>query len=337
MILEIRNLSKNFSDLEVLKNIKLNIKKGEFFSILGPSGSGKTTLLRIIAGFEDFTNGDLIIDGKKVNNIPPEKRDVSIVFQNLALFPMMNVFDNVAFGLRMKKVPKKIIKEEVFAILKKVGLEGFERRKIDELSGGQKQRVAIARSLIMKPKILLLDEPLSALDRQLREHMKVELKLLQKEFGITFVYITHDQSEAMEMSNRVCVINNGVIEQIDTPYNLYNNPKTPFIASFIGENNKIEVDTDNSSLISKKGWKLPLKCNAKIIFIRPEDIKINEKKDINLTAKVTAFFYDGFNTKVNVITQYGEEMIIRVLDKKINFKEGDQIQLGINKDDIKFF
>lgn len=337
-MLEIKNISKKFDNKFVLKNINLRIKKGEFFSILGPSGSGKTTLLRIIAGFTPVDNGDILINNKSIKNLPPEKRDVNIVFQNLALFPMMNVFENVAFGLKRKKLPKNQIKKEVLEILEKVGLKGFEKRKINELSGGQKQRVAIARSLVMKPSLLLLDEPLSALDRQLREHMKLELKILQKEFKITFVYITHDQSEAMEMSDRVCVINEGEIEQLDTPYNLYTNPKTAFVASFIGENNKIELDFQNSKLTTKSGWVLPINQKAEYAFIRPEAIKINPKNtDINLKAKINAILYDGPKIKYSVTTEYGNEMLIITHNESKKANENEEITIGFNKNDIKIF
>jgi len=338
-ILEIKNLSKSFNGKTVLEDINFTIKKGEFFSILGPSGSGKTTLLRMIAGFTEIDEGDILINSKSVRRLPPEKRDVNIVFQNLALFPMMNVYENVAFGLKRKKLPKKTVKEEVSKILKKVGLEGFEKRNISELSGGQKQRVAIARSLVMKPSILLLDEPLSALDRQLREHMKLELKLLQKEFGITFVYITHDQSEAMEMSTRVCVINEGKIEQLDTPYNLYNNPKSAFTASFIGENNKFEVEEKDGLLVTKSGWKLPVyKSGAKNVFIRPEHINFNpSKEDEILNVTVSAVLYDGPKTKFSLKTQYGDEILAVAHNFSLNIKEGDKIKTGINKNEFKIY
>lgn len=225
-ILEIKNLSKHFDDFTAVKNVDFSVEEGGFFSILGSSGCGKTTLLRIIAGFQQESEGDVIIRGQSMKGIPPEKRPVNIVFQNLALFPMMNVRENVAFGLKRQKLKKDVINSKINEMLERVGLHGFENKQVTDLSGGQRQRVAIARSLVMNPSILLLDEPLGALDRKLREHMKVELKLLQKEIGTTFVYITHDQSEALVMSDKVAVMHDGQFEQIDTPRNLYKNPKT---------------------------------------------------------------------------------------------------------------
>ncbi|EDM23321.1 ABC transporter ATP-binding protein [Caminibacter mediatlanticus] len=337
-MLEIKNISKKFDEKYVLKKINFTIKKGEFFSILGPSGSGKTTLLRMIGGFTKIGEGDILINKKSIKHLPPEKRDVNIVFQNLALFPMMNVFENVAFGLKRKKLPKNQIKKEVLEILEKVGLKGYEKRKINELSGGQKQRVAIARSLIMKPSILLLDEPLSALDRQLREHMKLELKILQKEFEITFVYITHDQSEAMEMSDRVCVINEGSIDQLDTPYNLYNHPKTAFVASFIGENNKFELVFENNKLTTKNGWILPINQKAQYAFIRPESIKINPQNcEITLKAKVNAILYDGAKIRYSLISEYGDEITLITHNEAKKANENDEIIIGFNKNDIKIY
>lgn len=240
-ILEVKNLSKHFEDFTSVDNIDFSVEKGGFFSILGPSGCGKSTLLRMISGFLDESEGDILIDGKSTKGVPPEKRPVNIVFQSLALFPMMNVRDNVAFGLKRKKISKSVIDKKVTEMLNRVGLVGFEKKNVTELSGGQRQRVAIARSLVMEPRILLLDEPLGALDRKLREHMKVELKLLQKELGTTFIYITHDQSEALVMSDKVAVMNKGHFEQIDTPRNLYQNPKTAFVAGFVGESNRFEI------------------------------------------------------------------------------------------------
>ena len=254
-ILKVEQISKQFEDFTAVHKIDFVVEKGGFFSILGPSGCGKTTLLRMIAGFEKETSGDIIINGNSMKGIPPEKRPVNIVFQNLALFPMMNVEKNVAFGLQRLKLPKKEIAKKVTKMLKRVGLEGYEKKKVTELSGGQRQRVAIARSLVLEPSILLLDEPLGALDRKLREHMKVELKLLQREFGTTFIYITHDQSEALVMSDKVAVMNKGRLEQIDTPVNLYKNPKTAFVASFVGDNNKFDVASyKDNKIITTNGW-----------------------------------------------------------------------------------
>ena len=240
-ILEIKNLSKHFDDFTAVKNVDFSVEEGGFFSILGSSGCGKTTLLRIIAGFQQESEGDVIIRGQSMKGIPPEKRPVNIVFQNLALFPMMNVRENIAFGLKRQKLKSADINFKINEMLDRVGLNGYDKKKVTDLSGGQRQRVAIARSLVMNPSILLLDEPLGALDRKLREHMKIELKLLQKEIGTTFVYITHDQSEALVMSDQVAVMHDGQFEQIDTPRNLYKNPKTSFVAGFVGDTNRFEL------------------------------------------------------------------------------------------------
>ncbi|SNR79582.1 ABC transporter ATP-binding protein [Desulfurobacterium atlanticum] len=346
-ILKLSGISKSFGDTKVLEDINLSIEEGEFFSILGPSGSGKTTILRLIAGFIFPDTGEIRINDRVINQLPPEKREVNIVFQNLALFPMMDVFGNVSFGLKNKGLSKSQIKEKVSKILEKVGLKGFEKRKINELSGGQKQRVALARSLVMEPKILLLDEPLSALDKKLKEQMMIELKLLQKELKTTFVYITHDQSEAMVMSNRIAVINEGKIEQIDTPYKLYNYPQTPFVASFVGENNRFKiVAQDEKSVTTEKGWKIPIdteenrqklkKMKIKEVFIRPESFFISPSKGI-LSGYIRSVLFDGPHTKVFIETEYGDDILINLKDKNFKPSEGERVNLGINGDEIRLF
>ena len=241
IILEIDNIIKKFGNQEVIKDISLKVNKGEFLTLLGPSGCGKTTTLRIIAGFEKPTGGSVLLEGLHVENKQPNDRNVNTVFQNYALFPHMNVFDNIAYGLKIRKVNKIEIKKRVIEMLSLVQLEGYAKRKIDGLSGGQKQRVAIGRALINNPKILLLDEPLGALDLKLRKQMQVELKKLQKKLQITFVYVTHDQEEALNMSDRIVVMNDGIIEQIGTPEDIYERPQTKFVAGFIGESNLIKT------------------------------------------------------------------------------------------------
>ena len=236
--LELKNIRKGFSnEEEVLKGISLAIEKGEFITLLGSSGCGKTTTLRIIAGLEMPDAGQVFLDGKDVTALNPEDRDVNTVFQNYALFPHMNVADNIGYGLRLKKVPRTEIRRRVKEMLELVQLPGYEKRKPSELSGGQKQRVAIARALINNPRVLLLDEPLGALDLQLRRAMQVELKRLQKKLGITFIYITHDQEEAINMSDRIAVMNHGTFEQIGTPDEIYNHPRTSYVATFVGNAN----------------------------------------------------------------------------------------------------
>jgi putative spermidine/putrescine transport system ATP-binding protein len=240
--LKLSNIQKHYGDVAALDQIDIEIFDGEFFSLLGPSGSGKTTCLKVIAGFEVPDSGSIHLFEEDVSSIPPFKRDVNTVFQDYALFPHMNVRDNVGYSLKIKKVPKYDQERLIEEILQKVKLQGYDSRKPSELSGGQRQRVALARSLINKPKVLLLDEPLGALDLKLREQMQFELKSLQRQFEITFVYVTHDQQEAMSMSDRIAIFNEGKIEQIDTPINIYNKPNSAFVADFIG----------TTSIISKK-------------------------------------------------------------------------------------
>ena len=346
-VLEVKDLNKNFGDFKALQDINLNVKEGEFVSVLGPSGCGKTTLLRVIAGFIEESSGTITIQDSPMKGISPENRPVNIVFQSLALFPMMNVFENVAFGLRRQGLSRDEIDKRVVEMLSRVGLDGYEKKKINELSGGQKQRVAIARSLVMKPKILLLDEPLSALDRKLREHMKVELKELQKEIGTTFIYITHDQSEALVMSDRVAVMNMGKIEQIDTPVNLYSHPNTAFVAGFVGENNRFELsNSDSYSVTTKKGWKLnmpDLDFAPTVMFMRPEAFILeptDDIKDINrFQATIKTVLFDGANTKMSVVVESGDEILISLPQnaKFQNLKSGDSVNIGIAYQNIKCY
>ena len=252
-IIELKNISKNFEDQQVLKGIDLNIYENEFLTLLGPSGCGKTTLLRIIGGFEEPSNGQLIFDGKDISKVPPYKREVNTVFQKYALFPFLNVADNIAFGLNLKKMDKDVIEKKVSKMLELVGLKGFEKRDVTLLSGGQQQRVAIARALVNEPKVLLLDEPLGALDAKLRKDMQTELKKIQKEVGITFIFVTHDQEEALSMSDTIVVLNDGVIQQIGTPMDIYNEPQNRFVAEFIGESNIIEGNMIKDCLVNFDG------------------------------------------------------------------------------------
>ncbi|MCI6271739.1 MAG: ABC transporter ATP-binding protein [Erysipelotrichaceae bacterium] len=284
IILQLKNVKKSFNDNDVLKGITLDVKKGEFITLLGSSGCGKTTTIRIIAGLENLDSGEVILNGKLINNLEPNKRDVNTVFQNYALFPHMNVEKNISYGLKIKKIPKEQIDEEVKQALKLVQLEGFEKRMTNELSGGQKQRVAIARAIVNKPSVLLLDEPLGALDLKLRRQMQVELKKLQKQLGITFIYITHDQEEAINMSDRIVVMNNGVFEQIGTPNEIYYTPKSTFVASFIGGANIYKI-------------------NNKTFAIRGENIEINKG---DLKAKVIEKSFVGGQLKISFLLDDGQ-------------------------------
>ncbi len=257
-LLELKNIKKGFGETDVLNGITLSIEKGEFITFLGASGCGKTTTLRIIAGLEAPDSGTVFLDGKDVTAVPPNQRDVNTVFQNYALFPHLNVEGNVGYGLKIKRVPKAEIKKKVAEILELVQLTGYEKRMPSELSGGQKQRVAIARALVNSPKLLLLDEPLGALDLKLRRTMQLELKRLQKKLGITFLYITHDQEEAINMSDRIVVMKDGRFEQIGTPDEIYNHPKTSYVADFVGNANVISgvvqkvADTEAQVLIENQ-------------------------------------------------------------------------------------
>ena len=287
--LKLLNINKSYADVSALLDIKLEIHDGEFFSLLGPSGSGKTTCLKVIAGFELPDTGQIELFGKDVSSIPPFNRDVNTVFQDYALFPHMNVKDNVAYSLKIKKTPMDQQEILINEILSTVKLIGYELRKPSELSGGQRQRVALARSLINKPKVLLLDEPLGALDLKLREQMQIELKNLQRQFQITFIYVTHDQQEAMSMSDRIAIFNEGRIEQIDTPKNIYNKPKSAFVADFIG----------TTSIISKKNA-LKFFNHPSAFSLRPEFVSINQDSnyEFKVDAEISDIQYQGSYYKI---------------------------------------
>ncbi len=345
--LSVKGLTKKFGDFTAVDNLTFDVEDGKFFSILGPSGCGKTTLLRMIAGFYQPTKGTLEIRGKDMLGIEPNKRPVNLVFQNLALFPMMNVYENIAFGLKRKGEKEPGIEKKVLTMLERVGLPGYAKKKINQLSGGQKQRIAIARCLVLEPTALLLDEPLGALDAKLREHMKVELKKLQLKVGTTFIYITHDQSEAMVMSDHVAVMNAGHFEQLDTPQNLYSKPSSSFVAQFVGNNNKFVVDlkkdesgkffasTANGGLYTlSESFKLQ---NSKSfdMFVRPEAIIINPhnpKPNFNvINADVKAILFDGGNSRLLVTPEKSDQEIIVGLPQNRQFdyiKAKDSIQIG---------
>ena len=344
--LSVKNVVKKYGDFTAVNDVSFDVEDGKFFSILGPSGCGKTTLLRMIAGFFEPTAGSIEIRGKNMANVPPNKRPVNLVFQHLALFPMMDVKENIAFGLRRRGEKTPEVMKKVHNILERVGLPEYADKRIDQLSGGQKQRVAIARCLVLEPAVLLLDEPLGALDLKLREHMKVELKKLQAEIGTTFVYITHDQSEAMVMSDHVAVMNNGHFEQIDSPSNLYNNPASSFVAMFVGNNNKVTgvLAKDESGKFyvqDKNQLKYAIStikdCKEGDIvgmYTRPEAIIINPAEDktfFNRTGVyVKAVLFDGGNSRLLVVTPTGQEVLV-ALPQNHQFdyiKKGDDIMIG---------
>ena len=309
IIIDLKGISKSYDGKDALKNINLYIRENEFITLLGPSGCGKTTTLRIIGGFEYPDSGDLFFAEKRINDVPPHKRAINTVFQKYALFPNMDIYDNIAFGLKLKKVDKKTIDEQVKKMLKLVDLQGFENRDVHSLSGGQQQRVAIARALVNKPKVLLLDEPLAALDLKLRKDMQYELKTMQMELGITFIYVTHDQEEALTMSDTIVVMNHGIIQQIGTPEDIYNEPKNRFVADFIGESNIIDGVMIKDYLISFNGANF--ECldkgfadNEKVdIVIRPEDINIISPENAKIKGIVTDVVFKGVHYEVIVVDQ----------------------------------
>lgn len=305
-IIQLENVSVAFDGEKVLDNLSLSIKDKEFVTLLGPSGCGKTTTLRIIAGFIEPDSGNLYFDGKRINDIPPYKRQVNTVFQRYALFPHLNVFENIAFGLRLKKMPDAEIRKRVFDMLELVNLKGYASRKVGNLSGGQQQRVAIARALVNNPRVLLLDEPLAALDLKLRKDMQNELKRIQKQSNITFVYVTHDQEEALSMSDTVVVMDEGVIQQIGTPLDIYNEPANAFVADFIGESNILDgvMLEDYSVLVAGHKYTCSDKGFAKNepvdVVIRPEDIKVVASDKSHLSGTVTNVVFKGVHYEIIV-------------------------------------
>ncbi len=306
VIIDLKNISVSYGDNQVLKNLNLYIRDKEFITLLGPSGCGKTTTLRIIAGFIDPDEGEVIFDDKVVNNLPPHKRQVNTIFQRYALFPHLDVYENVAFGLRIRKLPEKQIKETVEEMLSLVNLKGFNKRNINSLSGGQQQRVAIARALAVKPRVLLLDEPLGALDLKLRKDMQVELKNIQQRLGITFIYVTHDQEEALSMSDTIVVMNNGVIQQIGTPIDIYNEPKNSFVADFIGESNILDGVMLDDCLVQFSGHKFICldkgfeKNEAVDVVVRPEDVDVVDIDAGHLHGVVTSNTFKGVHFEMIV-------------------------------------
>jgi len=283
-IIDLKHITKQYEHNVVLDDINLYIRRNEFLTLLGPSGCGKTTLLRIIGGFEECTNGEVFFEGKNIVGVPPYKRKINTVFQKYALFPHLNVEENIAFGLNIKKMPKDQIAAKVKEMLELVNLKGYEKRSIDSLSGGQQQRIAIARALVNEPEVLLLDEPLGALDLKLRKGMQQELKRIQQTVGITFIFVTHDQEEALSMSDTIAVMNEGKIQQIGSPVDIYNEPKNAFVADFIGESNILEGLMKKDYLVNFKG--VDFTCvdagfgeNVAVdVVVRPEDVKLTKKE-----------------------------------------------------------
>lgn len=346
-VLSLKNITKTFdNDETVLRDISLDIYPGEFLTLLGPSGCGKTTILRLVAGLESCDAGDIFINGKRVNDVPPNKRDVNTVFQSYALFPHMTVFENIAFGLSLKKIPKKEIIDQVMSIIELVKLDGLENRNIQQLSGGQQQRVAMARAIVNKPLILLLDEPLSALDYKLRRTMQIELKHLHRKLGITFVFVTHDQEEALTMSDRVVVMDKGNIEQSGTPKEIYENPTNMFVAKFVGEINVFDgrVIGTRGSRMAVIAEGMTFECpnprgftpnqNVKLL-LRPEDIKVSRAnsrpKTAFWTGHVEELIYKGTTVDLVVALDSGHKINITEFfnedSEDIYYTTGEQVNL----------
>ena len=307
-LIELLDIVKMYGRHAALNHVDLYIRQNEFVTLLGPSGCGKTTTLRIIGGFESPTSGELLFNGKSLLRTPPHRRQLNTVFQKYALFPNMDVAENIAFGLKVRKVPKPEIARRVSAMLRQVNLDGFEKRRVNALSGGQQQRVAIARALVNEPQVLLLDEPLGALDLKLRKEMQVELKAMQKKLGITFVYVTHDQEEALTMSDTIAVMNNGKIQQIGTPEDIYNEPKNAFVANFIGDSNILPGVMHEDFLVGFSGQKFACidkgfgKDEAVDIVVRPEDVKLTEPGAGKLCGKVAGVVFKGVHYEMRVET-----------------------------------
>ena len=305
-IIEVKGVSKFFGDKMVLDNINLYVKKGEFVTVLGPSGCGKTTLLRLIAGFQTASEGEIKIAGKEITQTPPHKRPVNTVFQKYALFPHLNVFDNIAFGLKLKKISKQTIEKKVKAALRMVGMTDYEYRDVNSLSGGQQQRVAIARAIVNEPEVLLLDEPLAALDLKMRKDMQMELKEMHKTLGITFIYVTHDQEEALTLSDTIVVMSEGKIQQIGTPVDIYNEPINSFVADFIGESNILNGTMIQDKLVRFAG--VEFECvdegfgrNRPVdVVIRPEDVVLGEEGQGILDGVVTSLIFKGVHYEMEV-------------------------------------
>lgn len=336
-IIELRHISKVYSDngFKAVDDFNLEVKRGEFVTFLGPSGCGKTTTLRMIAGFEMPTSGEILLNGEDISQLPANKRPINTVFQRYALFPHMNIYDNIAFGLKLKKLPKEEIRKKVKKVLDMVDLEGFENRKISTLSGGQQQRIAIARALVNEPEILMLDEPLGALDLKMRQEMQIELKHMHDELGITFIYVTHDQEEALTMSDKIVVLSEGRIQQIGTPEDIYNEPQNAFVADFIGESNIFKgIMTGHMKVRFCGGEFIGMDDVAEgtlvDVVVRPEDVIITKPEDGVVEGEVVSVIFKGMHYEVTV--ESGKyEMVIRTTKC---YSVGERIGMKLEPDGI---
>ncbi|HAT4313553.1 TPA: ABC transporter ATP-binding protein [Clostridium perfringens] len=335
-IIELKGITKSYGKDTILDNLSLNIKKNEFLTLLGPSGCGKTTTLKIIAGFETADSGQVVFENNIINDIPPYERQLNTVFQKYALFPHMNVYENIAFGLKLKKMPKDVIDQKVKEMLKLVALEGYENRDIEALSGGQQQRVAIARALVNEPKVLLLDEPLGALDMKLRKGMQIELKRIQQKLGITFIFVTHDQEEALTMSDTIVVMNKGEIQQMGSPEDIYNEPANSFVAKFIGESNIVDGTMLDDFKVEfggrifdcvDKGFE---KNEAIEVVIRPEDFEMVKYEEGMLKGTVTSVIFKGVHYEIEV----KDENHTWILHNTKHAEIGSKIGLSLDPESI---
>ncbi len=338
-IIEIKNISKSFGDKCILDNVSTNVRRGEFVTILGPSGCGKTTLLRILAGFAQADKGEVCINGKDITNVPPHMRPVNTVFQRYALFPHLDVYENIAFGLKLQNIPSDEINRRVMKVLKMVSMTDYEDRDVESLSGGQQQRVAIARAIANQPKVLLLDEPLAALDLKMRKDMQIELKEMHKQLGITFIYVTHDQEEALTLSDTIIVMNEGKIQQIGTPTDIYNEPQNSFVADFIGESNILNGKMIKDKQVEFAGHEF--ECvdegfgeNVDVdVVIRPEDIYImNRLEGAQFSARVKSCTFKGVHYEMFVETDKGYELMIQDYNA---FEPDSEVGLIIRPADIQ--
>jgi spermidine/putrescine transport system ATP-binding protein len=350
-MVELRGVTKRFGGFVAVAGVDLDIRGGEFLTLLGPSGCGKTTLLRMISGFETPTEGSVHLAGKDVTALPPYRRDVNQVFQSYALFPHLSVADNVAFGLKMKKMPRPMIGQRVAEAIEMVSLAGFEHRKPAQLSGGQRQRVALARALVCEPKVLLLDEPLAALDAKLRRSMQIELKRLQSRLGITFLFVTHDQEEALVMSDRIAVVNKGKIEQIGPVEEIYHRPRTPFVADFIGQANVLEAQVlsrigDRAQVVCKGGITLTVAgenlpaTGGTVLSIRPEKIRLSPSRPAGenvFEAVVREEIFRGASDQLLLQTDAGFELTVVAANRSAaeeSFHKGDRVFCHVHPDDL---
>lgn len=336
-VISFDKVTKAYDENVVLKEVSFTIEQGKFYTLLGPSGCGKTTILRLIAGFSEASAGEILLEGKRVNDIPPNQRKVNTVFQDYALFPHLNVFDNIAFGLSIKKMPKAQITEKVAEVLRLVQLSGFESREISEMSGGQRQRVAIARALANEPEVLLLDEPLSALDLKLRMAMQYELRELQQRLGITFIFVTHDQEEALAMSDEIFVLNKGEIVQSGTPVDIYDEPINRFVADFIGESNIVEATMVSDNLVEFVGKQFEcvdsgMRPNENVeVMLRPEDLNVTKLAEGKLKIKVDSLLFRGVHYEITGYDEEGNEWVVHSTRK---VEIGAEVGLYFEPEDI---